>query len=60
MHAVGDAENLSKNTVSAAVHKVARALTGLLDAFVVFPSHLPARAVKEGFYAIAGKIIQAM
>ncbi|XP_041669111.1 putative nuclease HARBI1 [Cheilinus undulatus] len=54
MHAVGNAENLSKNTCHTAVHKVARALTDLLDVFVVFPSHLPVHSVKEGFYAIAG------
>ncbi|XP_061600090.1 putative nuclease HARBI1 [Cololabis saira] len=54
LYAVGDAENLSKNTVCNAIHKVARALTDMLDGFVVFPGHLPTQSVKEGFYAIAG------
>ncbi|KAF3844534.1 hypothetical protein F7725_007697 [Dissostichus mawsoni] len=37
LYAVGDAENLSKNTVCSAIHKVAHALTGLAESFVVFP-----------------------
>ena len=53
MHAVGDAENLGKNTCCIAIHKVAK----LLDSFVVFPGHLPLQSIKEGFYEIAGKII---
>ena len=56
MQAVGNAENLSKNTCCAAIHKVAGTLTELLDTFVVFPGHLPLQSIKEGFYAIAGKI----
>ncbi|XP_071390028.1 putative nuclease HARBI1 [Centroberyx affinis] len=54
MYAVGDAEDLSKNTVCSAIHKVARALTELLDAFIVFPGHLPTQSIKEDFYDIAG------
>ncbi|KAM6965924.1 putative nuclease HARBI1 [Tautogolabrus adspersus] len=54
MYAVGDAENMSKNTVCNAIHKVAGALTQLLDSFVVFPGHLPTQSIKEGFYEIAG------
>ncbi|XP_029908331.1 putative nuclease HARBI1 [Myripristis murdjan] len=54
MYSVGDAENLGKNTVCRAIHKVAGALTELIDAFVVFPGHLPTQCIKEGFYDIAG------
>uniref|UniRef100_UPI003AB07963 putative nuclease HARBI1 n=1 Tax=Centroberyx gerrardi TaxID=166262 RepID=UPI003AB07963 len=54
MYAVGDAEDLSKNTVCSAIHKVAHALTELLDAFIVFPGHLPTQSIKEGFYDRAG------
>ncbi|XP_068172680.1 putative nuclease HARBI1 [Antennarius striatus] len=54
MYSVGDAENLGKNTVCRAIHKVAGALTEHVDAFVVFPGHLPTQCIKEGFYDIAG------
>ncbi|CAJ1061262.1 putative nuclease HARBI1 [Xyrichtys novacula] len=54
MYAVGDAENLSKNTCCKAIHKMARALSDLLDKFVIFPGHLALHAIKEGFYALAG------
>ncbi|XP_070820669.1 putative nuclease HARBI1 [Chaetodon trifascialis] len=53
MYSVGDAENLGKNIVCRAIHKVAEALTELVDAFVVFPGHLPTQCIKEGFYDIA-------
>lgn len=51
MYVVGGAEN----TVSIASPKVAHALTGLLDAFVMFPGHLPTLSIKEGFYDFAGR-----
>ncbi|XP_060763989.1 putative nuclease HARBI1 [Neoarius graeffei] len=54
MYSIGDAENLSKNTVCRMIRKVVLALTKLLNAFVVFPGHLTALQIKEGFYAIAG------
>ncbi|XP_062325746.1 putative nuclease HARBI1 [Osmerus eperlanus] len=54
MYSVGDAENLSKNTVCRAIRKVVLALAQLLNTFVVFPGHLPMQAIKEGFYYIAG------
>ncbi len=54
MYSEGDAENLSKKTVCHAIHKVARALTELLDGFLSFPVHLPMQSIKEGFYNIAG------
>ncbi|XP_067090351.1 putative nuclease HARBI1 [Osmerus mordax] len=54
MYSMGDAENLSKNTVCCAIRKVVLALTHLLNTFVVFPGHLPMKAIKEGFYEIAG------
>ena len=47
LHTVGDAENLSKNTVCNAIHKVE-----LLDVVVMFPGHLPTQSIKE----IAGKL----
>ena len=56
MHSVGDAENLSKNTVCRVIHKVVLALTKLLNMFVVFPGHLPTLQIKEAFYKIAGNI----
>ncbi len=52
MHSVGDAENLSRNTVCSAICKVAIALTELLNMLVQFPGHLPMLAIKEGFYKI--------
>uniref|UniRef100_A0A8C9Z0P6 Harbinger transposase-derived nuclease n=1 Tax=Sander lucioperca TaxID=283035 RepID=A0A8C9Z0P6_SANLU len=54
MYSVGDAENLSKNTVYRTIRKVVRALTAHLNAFVVFPGHLPTQTIKKGFYEIAG------
>ena len=51
---IGDAEYLSNNTVCRASRKVVIALNKLVDAFVVFPGHLTALQIKEGFYAIAG------
>ncbi|XP_033971722.1 putative nuclease HARBI1 [Trematomus bernacchii] len=54
LYAVGDAENLSKNTVCSAIHKVAHALTGLAESFVVFPGTCPTQTIKEGFYSMAG------
>lgn len=49
LYSVGDTEHLSKNTVCNAIPKVSRALTDLLDEFVVFPGHLAAQTIKEGF-----------
>ena len=57
LHSVGDAENLSKNTVFCAIHKVVLALTEKLNMFVVFPSHLSTMLVKEGFYKISGNVL---
>uniref|UniRef100_A0A668A926 Putative nuclease HARBI1 n=1 Tax=Myripristis murdjan TaxID=586833 RepID=A0A668A926_9TELE len=57
MHLVGDAENVSKNTVCRAVHKVVLALTERLNMFVVFPSHVSTLTVKEAFYQLAGSVI---
>ncbi|XP_054635325.1 putative nuclease HARBI1 [Dunckerocampus dactyliophorus] len=54
MYAVGDAEHISKNTVCRSIHRVAHALIGLLNVFVVFPGHMPAPAIIEGFFGIAG------
>ncbi|KAK0132300.1 Dihydropyridine-sensitive L-type skeletal muscle calcium channel subunit alpha-1 [Merluccius polli] len=52
LHTVGDAENISKNTVCLAIRKVVAALNTLLNMFVVFPSFLPTQTVKEGFYQL--------
>ncbi|XP_067460814.1 putative nuclease HARBI1 [Thunnus thynnus] len=60
LHAMDDAENLSKNMVCNAIHKVIQALKELLDVFVVFPGHLPTQSIKENFYKIAGKVIGAL
>ena len=57
MYSVGDAENLSKNTVCRTVRQVVVSLTRLLNAFVVFPGHLPMQTIKEGFYQLAGKYL---
>ncbi|XP_033966949.1 putative nuclease HARBI1 [Pseudochaenichthys georgianus] len=54
LYAVGDAENLSKNAVCRAIHKVAHALTGLVESFVVFPGICPTQTIKERFYSMAG------
>ncbi|KAK0137676.1 hypothetical protein N1851_026107 [Merluccius polli] len=54
LHTVGDAENISKNTVCLAIREVvAAALNTLLNMFVVFPNFLPTQTVKEGFYQLA-------
>ncbi|MBN3307741.1 HARB1 nuclease, partial [Amia calva] len=47
MYSIGDAEQLSKNTVCRAVPKVLLALTKLLDAFAVFPGHLSVLKIKS-------------
>ena len=49
LHTVGDAENISKNTVCLAIRKVVAALNTLLNMFV-FPTFLPKQTVNEGFY----------
>ncbi|XP_044186734.1 putative nuclease HARBI1 isoform X2 [Thunnus albacares] len=51
--AQGDAENLSKNTVCNAIHKVE-----LLDVVVMFPGHLPTQSIKEiaGFPRVIGAL----
>ncbi|XP_034093073.1 putative nuclease HARBI1 [Gymnodraco acuticeps] len=54
LYAVGDVENLSNNTVCSAIHKVAHALVGLAESFVVFPDTCPTQTIKEGFYSMAG------
>ncbi|XP_033971453.1 putative nuclease HARBI1 [Trematomus bernacchii] len=54
LYSVGDAENLSKNTVCSAIHKVTQALTGLAESFIVFPGTCPTQMIKEGFYSMAG------
>lgn len=56
LYAVGDAENLGKNTVCRTIHKVVLALQGYMNSFIVFPGHLSTMSIKEGFYKIAGKI----
>ncbi|KAK0156322.1 Transient receptor potential cation channel subfamily M member 5 [Merluccius polli] len=53
LHTVGDAENISKNTVCLAIRKVVAALNTPLNMFVVFPNFLPTQTVKEGFYQLA-------
>ena len=55
LHAVGDAEHISKNTVSCASRKVVAALNTLLNVFMAFPSILPSQIVNEGFYRLSGK-----
>ncbi|XP_055791277.1 putative nuclease HARBI1 [Salvelinus fontinalis] len=54
MHAVGDAENLSKSTVCRAIRRVYIALARILPDFVKFPGHCSQQEVKDGFYRIAG------
>ena len=54
LYNVGDAEHVSKATVSRAVRNVTLALKRLLCTFVVFPSHRPSRFLKEEFHRIAG------
>jgi hypothetical protein len=56
LYAVGDAENLGKNTVCRTIRKVVLALQGYINSFIVFPGHLSTMSIKEGFYKIAGKI----
>lgn len=56
LYAVGDAENISKNTVCRTIRRVVIALQKYMNTFIVFPGHLPTAAIKEGFYKIAGKI----
>uniref|UniRef100_A0A8C9ZXZ5 Harbinger transposase derived 2 n=1 Tax=Sander lucioperca TaxID=283035 RepID=A0A8C9ZXZ5_SANLU len=54
LYAVGDAENLGKNTVCRTIRKVVLALQGYINSFIVFPGHLSTMSIKEGFYKIAG------
>ncbi|XP_041707290.1 putative nuclease HARBI1 [Coregonus clupeaformis] len=54
MHAVGDAENLSKSTVCRAIRRVYLALARILPDFVKFPGHCSQQEVKDSFYRIAG------
>ncbi|XP_067273706.1 putative nuclease HARBI1 isoform X2 [Pseudorasbora parva] len=54
LYAIGDAENLGKNTVCRTIRKVVLALQGYINGFIVFPGHLSTMSIKEGFYKIAG------
>lgn len=56
LYAVGDAENLGKNTVCRTIRKVVLTLQGYINSLIVFPGHLSTMSIKEGFYKIAGKI----
>lgn len=56
LYAVGDAENISKNTVCRTIRRVVIALQRYINTFVVFPGHLPTVAIKQGFHKIAGKV----
>ena len=47
LHAVGDAEHISKNTVCRAIRKVVVALNTLLIMFVAFPIFLSTQIVKD-------------
>ena len=55
LYNIGDAEHIGKATVCRAIRKVALALKGLLQMFVVFPGHKPLRNIKEDFHRIAGQ-----
>lgn len=57
LHSVGDAENLSKNTACCTMRKVVLALTDKLNMFVVFPSHLSTRTLKEEFFKLSGNVL---
>ncbi|XP_020488383.1 putative nuclease HARBI1 [Labrus bergylta] len=54
LYNIGDAEHISKATVSRSVRKVCLALKSLLNSFVAFPGHKPVKAIKEEFLSIAG------
>uniref|UniRef100_A0A8D0DCK5 Putative nuclease HARBI1 n=1 Tax=Sander lucioperca TaxID=283035 RepID=A0A8D0DCK5_SANLU len=62
LYAVGDAENLGKNTVCRTIRKVDLALQAYINSLIVFPGHLSTMSIKEGFYKIAGfpRVIGAM
>ncbi|KAL2098902.1 hypothetical protein ACEWY4_005382 [Coilia grayii] len=54
LYAVGDAENISKATVSRAIRKVYLALKRYVSVFIRFPGHAQVDVIKEGFQTIAG------
>ncbi|KAM7006165.1 putative nuclease HARBI1 [Tautogolabrus adspersus] len=54
LYNIGNAEHISKATVSRSVRKVCLALKRLLKMFVVFPGHKPVKAIKDEFLRIAG------
>ncbi|XP_062327791.1 putative nuclease HARBI1 [Osmerus eperlanus] len=54
LYNIGNAEHLGKATVCRAIRKVALALKGLLQTYVVFPGHKPLRTIKEEFHMISG------
>ena len=53
LYNIGDAEHLGKATVCRAIRKVALALKGLLQTYVVFPGHKPLRTIKEELHMIS-------
>ncbi|XP_041928650.1 putative nuclease HARBI1 [Alosa alosa] len=54
LYAVGDAENISKASVSRAIRKVYLALKRYVNVFIRFPGHAKVDVIKEGFLSIAG------
>lgn len=55
LYAVGDAENISKASVSRAIRKVYLALKRYVNVFIRFPGHAKVDVIKEGFQSVAGK-----
>ncbi|XP_061117889.1 putative nuclease HARBI1 [Conger conger] len=54
LYNIGDAEHISKATVSRCIRRVSLALKQFLHIFVVFPGHKSEKTIKEEFYRIAG------
>ncbi|XP_015226372.1 PREDICTED: putative nuclease HARBI1 [Cyprinodon variegatus] len=54
LYNVGEAEHISRATVSRAVRRVCLALKRLLPNFVHFPGNKPIESIKEEFHRIAG------
>ncbi|KAM9447125.1 putative nuclease HARBI1 [Clarias gariepinus] len=55
LYTIGDAENVAKSAVCHAIRKVYLALKQFLRVYVLFPSHVRPKAVKQKFFAIAAK-----
>ncbi|MBN3285568.1 HARB1 nuclease, partial [Polyodon spathula] len=58
LYSVGDAENIGKAAAYRAVRRVYLSIKIFLHVFITFPGHTRENIIKEGFYAVAGNLLE--